>query len=79
VGPIVGAGVLVIVPQLISGLERFQNLVFFTLLLGLILLRPNGLFGVGAETVPLSAMLPRLDLAALLQPRRSDPRRTPPG
>jgi branched-chain amino acid transport system permease protein len=45
VGPIVGAAVLTLVPQLISGLERYQNLVFFVLLLALILAAPNGLFG----------------------------------
>ncbi len=62
VGPIVGAGFLVIVPQLISGLERFQNLVFFTLLLVLILLRPSGLFGAAHDTIPLRSLLPKLIL-----------------
>jgi branched-chain amino acid transport system permease protein len=60
VGPIVGAGFLVIVPQLISGLERFQNLVFFSALLVLILVRPSGLFGPTHESIPLRALLPRL-------------------
>jgi branched-chain amino acid transport system permease protein len=59
VGPIVGAGILVIVPQLISGLERLQNLVFFIGLLVLILLRPSGVFGAAHEAVPLRDLLPR--------------------
>lgn len=58
VGPIVGAGILIIGPQLISGLERFQNLVFFTLLLVLILVRPSGLFGAAHDTIPLRTLLP---------------------
>ena len=57
VGPIVGAGFLIIVPQMISGLERFQNLVFFSLLLVLILVRPAGLFGPTHDTIPLRAWL----------------------
>jgi branched-chain amino acid transport system permease protein len=60
VGPIVGAGILVIVPQLISGLERFQNLVFFTGLLALILVRPAGLLGAAPNAIPLRDLLPRL-------------------
>jgi branched-chain amino acid transport system permease protein len=58
VGPIVGAGFLIIIPQLISGLERFQNLVFFTLLLALILVRPSGLFSAERDTIPLRHRLP---------------------
>jgi branched-chain amino acid transport system permease protein len=58
VGPIVGAGFLIIVPQLISGLERFQNLVFFSLLLALILVRPSGLFGAVDNAIILRRLLP---------------------
>ena len=60
VGPVVGSGFLIIVPQLISGLERFQNLVFFSLLLVLILVRPSGLFGPAHDAMPLRALLPGL-------------------
>lgn len=67
VGPIVGAGFLVIVPQLVSELERFQNLVFFTILLALILVRPSGLFGPSHDTIPLRSLLPRL--AAIVRAR----------
>jgi len=70
VGPIIGAGLLVIVPQLISGLERFQNLVFFTMLLALILVRPSGLFGPSHDTTPFRALLPRLTTLARLGARR---------
>lgn len=57
-GPIVGAGFLIIVPQFISGLERYQNLVFYTVLLVLILLRPSGLFGPTHDMIPLRELLP---------------------
>jgi branched-chain amino acid transport system permease protein len=50
IGPIVGAGVLILLPQWMSGLERYQNLVFFVVLLALILVAPNGLFGATFET-----------------------------
>jgi len=60
VGPIVGAGFLIIVPQLVSELERFQNLVFYTALLLLILVRPSGLFGRSHDGVPLRSLLPGL-------------------
>jgi branched-chain amino acid transport system permease protein len=59
IGPIIGAGIVVIVPQLMSGLERYQNLIFFLILLLLLLIRPAGLFGRMRESVPLSALLPR--------------------
>jgi branched-chain amino acid transport system permease protein len=68
VGPLVGAGFLIIVPQLISGLERFQNLVFFTLLLVLILVRPSGLFGAAHDTIPLRTLLPNWTLVPGLRP-----------
>jgi branched-chain amino acid transport system permease protein len=50
VGPIVGAAVLILVPQFMSGLERYQNLVFFIVLLALILAAPNGLLGSGSAS-----------------------------
>lgn len=59
-GPILGAGFLIIVPQLISGLERYQNIVFYIVLLVLILLRPSGLFGPTHDTVPLGELFPSL-------------------
>jgi branched-chain amino acid transport system permease protein len=68
VGPIVGAGFMIIVPQPISGLERFQNLVFFTLLLVLILVRPSGLFGAADDTIPLRTLLPNWTLFPGLRP-----------
>lgn len=57
VGPIVGAGVLILVPQFMSGLERYQNLLFFIALLALILAAPNGLFGTGAAASALPTWL----------------------
>ena len=47
-----------IVPQLMSGLERYQNLIFFVILLLLLLIRPAGLLGRMREFVPLTALLP---------------------
>jgi branched-chain amino acid transport system permease protein len=78
VGPIVGAGFLVIGPQLIGGLERFQNLAFFTLLLVLILLRPAGLFGATHDTMPLRALWPKLELFPFLRPWSREGRRQSP-
>lgn len=72
-GPIVGAGFLIVVPQLISGLERYQNLVFYIALLVLILVRPSGLFGPSHDTVPLRDLLP--DLPWLRGGRRQAGRR----
>lgn len=45
VGPVIGAALLTLVPQYLSGLEQYQNLVFFLFLLILILVWPSGLFG----------------------------------
>jgi branched-chain amino acid transport system permease protein len=45
VGPVVGAAFVILVPQLVSGFEQYQNLIFFILLLLVILIRPAGLFG----------------------------------
>ena len=74
IGPIVGAGILIIGPQLINGLERFQNLVFFSVLLVLILVRPSGLFGPAHDTIPLRSLLPGwLPLPGSRQPRAGPP------
>jgi branched-chain amino acid transport system permease protein len=48
-GPIVGAAILTFVPQLLAGMQQFQTLVFLALLMLLILMWPNGLFGRPAE------------------------------
>jgi len=45
VGPIVGAAFVVLVPQMMAGFERYQNIFFFLLLLLVILIWPAGLFG----------------------------------
>lgn len=45
VGPIIGAALLTLAPQLLANLQQFQNLVFFLFLLILILVWPAGLFG----------------------------------
>jgi branched-chain amino acid transport system permease protein len=58
-GPIVGAAVLTFAPQYLSGLEQYQNLVFFVFLLVLILVWPSGLLGRVRDTEPLATMLPR--------------------
>ena len=44
VGPIVGASFVILVPQLVAGFERYQNLVFFTLLLLVILIWPRSIW-----------------------------------
>jgi branched-chain amino acid transport system permease protein len=58
VGPIVGAAFVILVPQLVAGLERYQNLVFFLLLLLVILVRPTGLFGRTGGVRTLASLLP---------------------
>jgi branched-chain amino acid transport system permease protein len=58
VGPIIGAGLLTLAPQLLAGLEQFQNLVFSVFLLVLILVWPAGLFGRVRDSGPIEAMLP---------------------
>jgi branched-chain amino acid transport system permease protein len=65
VGPIVGAAFVILVPQFTAGLERYQNLVFFLLLLVVILVRPTGVFGRAAGTRALKSVLP-----AWMLPRR---------
>jgi branched-chain amino acid transport system permease protein len=44
-GPVLGATLLTLAPQYLSGLEQYQNLVFFLFLLILILVWPSGLLG----------------------------------
>ena len=58
VGPIIGAGFVILVPQLVAGFERYQNIVFFVLLLLVILLRPAGLFGRVRDGRSLESILP---------------------
>ncbi len=58
VGPLLGSAVVILGPQLIAGLEQYQNLVFFLLLLALLLLRPAGLLGRIRDPAPLTAILP---------------------
>lgn len=57
-GPIVGAGLLIMLPQAIAGLEQYQNLVFFIFLLLVILIWPSGLLGHSNERVTLDTLLP---------------------
>jgi branched-chain amino acid transport system permease protein len=45
VGPVIGAAIVVLLPQAMSGLQDFQNLLFYIFLSVLLLVRPQGLFG----------------------------------
>jgi branched-chain amino acid transport system permease protein len=58
IGPVIGAGLLTLAPQALAGLEQYQNLVFFGVLLVLILVWPSGLFGRVRDSGPLEAILP---------------------
>jgi branched-chain amino acid transport system permease protein len=58
VGPIVGAAFVIMVPQMAAGLERYQNVFFYVLLLLVILVKPSGLFGKATETRGLDSMIP---------------------
>lgn len=64
VGPIVGAAFVILIPQLVAGFERYQNLVFFALLLIVILVRPGGLFGRVRAGQALESLMPRWLLRA---------------
>jgi len=58
VGPIIGAGFVILVPELVAGLEKLQNIVFFVLLLLVILIRPAGLFGRVRNERILESLMP---------------------
>jgi branched-chain amino acid transport system permease protein len=58
-GPVVGAAVLTFAPEILSGFEKAQNLIFFLLLLVLLLLWPSGLFGRSQDAGSIADMLPR--------------------
>jgi branched-chain amino acid transport system permease protein len=45
IGAVAGSAILVLVPQLLSGLEQYQNLLFFLGLMVVLRVRPHGLFG----------------------------------
>lgn len=57
-GPIVGAAFVILVPQAVSGLEHYQNIVFFLLLLVVILVRPTGILGRVRGRRDLESLLP---------------------
>jgi branched-chain amino acid transport system permease protein len=58
VGPIFGAAFVVLVPQLAAGLEHYQNIVFYVLLLVVILVKPSGMFGKVTETRGIGSVMP---------------------
>jgi branched-chain amino acid transport system permease protein len=64
IGPILGASFVIFVPQLVVGFEHYQNIIFFTLLLLVILIWPAGLFGRGRSGIAAESILP-----TFLQPR----------
>jgi branched-chain amino acid transport system permease protein len=58
IGPIVGASFVIFVPQLVIGFEHYQNIIFFSLLLLVILIWPAGLFGRGRSNLSVESILP---------------------
>lgn len=58
VGPILGASFVIMVPQLVVGFERYQNIIFFTLLLLVLLIWPAGLLGRDRSIVAIEQLLP---------------------
>ena len=58
VGPIIGVGFVILVPQLAAGFERYQNIVFYVILLLVILIWPGGLLGRVRDTGTLASLLP---------------------
>jgi branched-chain amino acid transport system permease protein len=57
-GPLIGAALLTFAPEVLSGFEKAQNLIFFILLLVLLLLWPCGLFGRSQDSGSMADMLP---------------------
>ena len=57
-GPLIGAALLTFAPQFLAGLEQYQNLVFFGVLLVLILVWPSGFFGRARDSGPLQDVVP---------------------
>jgi branched-chain amino acid transport system permease protein len=57
-GPVVGAALLTFAPRFLAGLEQYQNLVFFGVLLVLILVWPSGFFGRASDSGPLREIVP---------------------
>jgi branched-chain amino acid transport system permease protein len=57
-GPVVGAALLTFAPQFLAGLEQYQSLVFFGVLLVLILVWPSGFFGRTRDSGPLREIVP---------------------
>ena len=57
-GPLIGAALLTFAPEVLSGFEKAQNLIFFILLLVLLLLWPGGLLGRSQDAGSMADMLP---------------------
>ena len=57
-GPVLGAALLTFAPQFLAGLEQYQNLAFFGVLLVLILVWPSGFFGRARDSGPLREIVP---------------------
>lgn len=72
VGPILGAAFVIFVPQLVIGFEHYQNIIFFTSLLLVILIWPAGLFGRGRSGITMESILP-IFLQQRLGPKRGSP------
>ena len=53
------------VPQMAAGLEHYQNLIFYVMLLLVILVWPAGIFGRSTEARGIEHLVPRFVLARL--------------
>lgn len=58
IGPVVGSGVVVLLPDLFSGLQQYESIIFMGVLLVMIVVWPGGVFGKLRDTMPLSSVLP---------------------
>ncbi|WP_210491526.1 branched-chain amino acid ABC transporter permease [Patulibacter sp. SYSU D01012] len=58
-GPIIGAAVVIVVPNVIGGLESYETLVFNVALLVILVLRPQGLVGKADVATSVRDVLPR--------------------
>lgn len=57
-GPVIGAAAIVLLPQWLSGTPQYQTLIFNFLLLGILMIRPQGVLGRDNLSAPLSTLLP---------------------
>lgn len=57
-GPLIGVAIVQIAPIFIAGLQSYESVVFEIVLLVILILRPQGIFGKASAVAPLENLLP---------------------